>query len=308
MNYLSKMKQITLSAVCLFAFILTGHAQDKKEKDQEAIKKMCGCFEVNFDFAETFEYSNDSLYKGSEVKHDKALEWVELVEDSNDKIVMQHLLVVGNPSAPSVVKHWRQDWLYENTQLYTYDANNQWIYTQLPKQDVKGQWSQKVFQVDDSPRYEGSATWVHVDGKSFWENTTSAPLPRREYTQRNDYNLTVRRNRHAITKEGWIHDQDNDKVIRTEGKEDVVLAQEKGLNTYKKVADSKCKVAQDYWANNQKNWAIVRAKWDNVFERASDLKLEHKVDHKPLYAHFFSEDFTFDTKHVNDAIDSYVVE
>ena len=30
----------------------------------------------------------------------------------------------------------------------------------------------KIFQVDDSPRYEGTASWVHVDGKSYWENTT----------------------------------------------------------------------------------------------------------------------------------------
>ena len=30
------------------------------------------------------------------------------------------------------------------------------------KKDVRGQWTQKVYQVDDSPRYEGSSTWVHL--------------------------------------------------------------------------------------------------------------------------------------------------
>ena len=33
-----------------------------------------------------------------------------------------------------------------------------------------------------------------------------------------------------ITNEGWIHDQDNHKVIRESGKEDVLVADEKGYN------------------------------------------------------------------------------
>ena len=39
--------------------------KDKKKKDREAIKSMCGCYEVTFNFAETFNYSSDSLYKPS---------------------------------------------------------------------------------------------------------------------------------------------------------------------------------------------------------------------------------------------------
>ena len=54
--------------------------------------------------------------------------------------------------------------------------------TEKDKKDVKKQWTQKVYQVDDSPRYSGSATWVHVDGKRYWQNKTGAPLPRREYS------------------------------------------------------------------------------------------------------------------------------
>ena len=84
----------------------------------------------------------------------------------------------------------------------------------LPKIDVKGQWSQKVYQVDDSPRYEGTGTWVHVDGKSYWENVSNAPLPRRERTKRKDYNLMIRNNRHQITDQGWIQIQDNKKILK----------------------------------------------------------------------------------------------
>ena len=219
-------------------------SQTKKEQDQKAIKSMCGCYEVTFNFAETFNYSKDSTYVPSETKHDGGLEWVELLQDDENKISMQHLLIVGKPDSPYIVKHWRQDWEFENTDLYVYDHDNKWKYTKLPAESVKGQWTQKVFQVDDSPRYEGSASWVHVDGRSYWENTTDAPLPRREYTTRSDYNVTVRTNRHEIVSNGWIHDQDNDKVIREDGKKDILLAQEKGYNTYVKVANSKCKAAQ----------------------------------------------------------------
>ncbi|WP_335972699.1 DUF6607 family protein [Gaetbulibacter jejuensis] len=300
------MKQLTLTLLLLLACLTTVSAQSKKKQDIKAIKSMCGCYEVTFNFAETFEYSGDSTYIPSKVKHDKGLEWVQLVEDDKDKISMQHLLIVGPPNNKMIVKHWRQDWEFENTDLYEYNYDNSWNYVSLPKSDVKGQWTQKVFQVDDSPRYEGSASWVHVDGKSYWENTTSAPLPRREYTKRSDYNVTIRRNRHEIVDNGWIHDQDNDKVIREEGKADVVLAQEKGFNTYVKVEDSKCKAAQDYWKENEAKWAIVRAKWSEVFARHTNLSLEEKVDNKGLFKYLFDEENYKTAEEINSLIESFV--
>jgi hypothetical protein len=302
------MKQVTLFAALIMTFSLYGNAQNKKEQDQEAIKKMCGCYEVSFDFAETFEYSNDTTYVPSEVKHDKGLEWVELVEDAENKIVLQHLLIVGRSDKQSVIKHWRQDWLYENTELYMFDVNNKWNYTKLNEDAVKGQWTQKVFQVDDSPRYEGSASWVHIDGKSYWENSTDAPLPRREYTKRDDYNLTVRRNRHEIVAEGWIHDQDNDKVVRIEGYKDKVLAQEKGLNTYRKVDGSKCKIATNWWKENKETWSLVRLKWDDIFNQNVNLELKPKVDGKPLYRFLFSDEFSGSKEDISKTIESFIKE
>ena len=300
------MKQLSLLVVITFSTIFSLNAQNKKSQDQKAIKDMCGCHEVTFNFAETFEYSNDSTYKPSKTKIEKGLEWVQLVEDTDNKIVMQHLLIVGKPDSPYIVKHWRQDWEFENTNLYEYNHDNQWTFVNLPKNDVKGQWTQKVFQVDDSPRYEGSASWVHVDGRSYWENTTPAPLPRREYTTRSDYNVTIRTNRHEITKDGWIHDQDNDKVIRENGKNDVLLAKEKGYNTYVKVDANRCKAAQDYWTENKNKWALVRNKWKEVFARNKNLSLEEKVDNKDLFK-FLSEKDNYQTaEQINPLIESFV--
>lgn len=277
-------KSLFLSAAMALTCGL-GFSQDKKQQDIKSIKSMCGCYEVKFNFTETFSYPKDTLtYKPSETKHESALEWVELLEDTPNKIVMQHLLIVSDDM---IIKHWRQDWLYENTDLYSFDKGTSWKYKKLDKKAVKGQWTQKVYQVDDSPRYEGSSTWVHVDGKDYWANVADAPLPRREQTKRNDYNVLKRRNIHEITATGWNHEQDNDKLIRDDSGKDVLLAQEKGFDVYTKVPDIKCQAAQKWWIANNVLWKNVRDKWQTLFDRNKDLNLEAKVDRKALYSLLF---------------------
>ena len=279
--------------------------KSQKNKDVQAIKQMCGCFEVTFNFAETFEYSDDTLYKPSKTKHETALEWAGLVVDDKNKVSIQHILQIGNPAEPHIVKHWRQDWLFQNSDFYMFSHDNKWNFEKKSKAEVKGQWTQKVFQVDDSPRYEGSGSWIHVDGKSYWESTTDAPLPRREYTKRSDYNVTIRGNRQEITKNGWVHDQDNKKVLRETGKKDLILAEEKGYNTYVKVEDSRCKAAADWWKSNQEKWKLVRTKWAEVYGRNTNLALKAKVDNKPLYKHLYSKEYE-QQENIDKIIDSFV--
>ena len=299
------MKKIILSIIAI-GFMIAVSAQSKKQaKDLEAIKQMCGCFEVTFNFSETFNYSNDSLYRPSKNKVSKALEWAALVDNENDKISIQHILQVGNPAKPMIVKHWRQDWLFENRNFYMYNTENDWTFEKKRKKDVTGQWTQKVFQVDDSPRYEGSGTWVHIDGKSYWENITPAPLPRREYTTRSDYNLTMRGNRQEIKDFGWVHDQDNDKIIRENGKQDVLIAKEKGYNTYTRVDDSRCAAAANWWDVNTNKWATVRLKWEEIYNREKDLSLEAKVNNMALYKHLFDDAITQEEQ-INLLIESFV--
>ncbi len=299
------MKNLVLFIIVLFS-INSVNSQKKQNKDIEAIKKMCGCYEVTYNFAETFNYSKDSLYKPSKIKISGGLELAVLVEDENDIISIQHILQVGDPSNPMIVKHWRQDWLYENKNTYIFNANNSWIYNEKNKKEVKGQWTQKVFQVDDSPRYEGSGSWVHIDGKSYWENTTPAPLPRREYTIRSDYNLMMRGNRHEITKYGWLHDQDNSKIKRVMGKDDLIIAKEKGYNTYKKVNDNRCSIAKKWWIDNSNKWAIVRSKWEQIFNKKVDLYLKPTFENKPLYVYLFDEKIK-DKESINSLLESFVI-
>ena len=299
------MKKFVPVLSIILAFSLSANAQKKKTQDQESIKEMCGCFEVTFNFTETFNYSNDSIYRPSETKVDKGLEYALAIEDADNKISIQHLLQVGRPDDPMIIKHWRQDWLFENQDFYMYNGDNNWTFEKKSKDDVKGQWTQKVYQVDDSPRYEGSGSWVHVDGKNYWENTTTAPLPRREYTKRNDYNITLRGNRHEITNFGWVHDQDNEKVVRVAGSEDVILAKEKGYNTYKRVDESRCQASKDWWKAQEGKWKLVRSKWNDVYGRDKDLTLEEKVDNKVLYKYLFDDEITA-KKDINKIIESFV--
>ncbi len=300
-----RMKNLILLTTYLLIISSTYSQISKQEKDQNAIKKMCGCFEVGFNFSETFNYSDDTTYMPSKVKHTNALEWAELVEDSNDKIIIQHLLVVGGKDNPMIIKHWRQDWLFENNDFYMYNGDNKWNFVKKTDDEIKGQWTQKVYQVDDSPRYEGSSSWVHVDGKSYWENTTDAPLPRREYTQRSDYNITVRRNRHEITNYGWLHDQDNDKVIRNNNS-DFILAQEKGYNTYKRVDDSKCESAKTWWKKNHKFWEHTRDSWNQIYNQNKNLAMHSKVDGKKLYEKLFYIDLETSPKKIQKIIKAYI--
>ncbi|TAH18995.1 MAG: hypothetical protein EAZ08_10065 [Cytophagales bacterium] len=272
------MKKTSLFFAMLWLFCsIIAKGQDKKQQDITAIKNMCGCFEVAFDYAETF--SPDTAYKFVKPYHAKGVEWIVLEEDADSKLVLQHLLVI-NPT--TVIKHWREDWLYENTALLVYQGNRQWLFNKMNPEKVKGQWTQKVYEVEDSPRYEQTATWIHYDGRHYWESKTPAPLPRREYSKRTDYNVMIRLNHHEITDYGHLHEQDNQKIIRTEAQEQL-LVEEKGINAYRKVEDSKCIAAKEWWEKNRLFWADVRATWAEVFEQQKDIKMLDKVEDKNFF-------------------------
>ena len=279
-------KSIILTYLCIMTCIIN-YSQSKKYKDVESIKSMCGCFKIDFNFTETFVFSDDEDYKKSKTYKSGGLEWGHLIVDEKNKISIQHLLIVGSKQFPTIVKHWRQDWLYQNTALYTYDKNDKWSFVNMDKKDVRGQWTQKVYQVDDSPRYEGTSSWVHVDGKSYWENTTPAPLPRREFSKRSDYNVTLRGNRHEVTIKGWVHDQDNKKILKDDESLSV-LAHEKGYSNYTRVPDEDCKAAVDWWEKNSNKWKMVRDKWNTIYTLNQDLALKPAVDDKKLYSYLFS--------------------
>ena len=282
------MKPILLFALLLMSTVLV--AQSKKEQDRQAIKAMAGTYFVDFRYAETFAENPD--YKLKEPYRASGLEYIALDEDTEDKISLLHLLIMENSKGEkSIIKHWREDWLYENTDLYVYDHDLKWRYVKLSPEQVKGQWTQKVYSVDDSPRYEGTGTWVHVDGKHYWESVADAPLPRREYTKRSDYNVLRRKNRHILTDYGFLHEQDNIKIIRAEGRPDEELVQEKGLNMYKRVDDAEAGMpGKVWWEAHRPFWREVLAVWSDIYGTRKDLKFKEAKGDEKLFSALFELD------------------
>ncbi|MFA6276651.1 MAG: DUF6607 family protein [Pedobacter sp.] len=276
------MKKLTLLFVLLL-FASSISAQTKIDQDREAIKALAGFYKVTFNYAETF--SPDDDYKFHERHRSSAKEIAIILEDSPKKIVIQHLLVMRGDSM--VIKHWREDWTYEDTQILAYDKDNAWKKVTLSVNDVKGKWTQKVFQVDDSPRYQAIGTWVHVDGRHQWQSNTDSPLPRRENTERNDYNVLNRGNNLYLTANGWMFEQDNKKIIRSESG-DKLLAMEKGMEEFIKTDPKSFGYAQTWWKQKQAFWKDARETWDVVFAETNYLKLVPKVDDKLLYEQFFT--------------------
>jgi hypothetical protein len=248
-------------------------------KEQGAIKKLCGCFEVQFMYAETF--APDTAYALHKPYKASGLEWVEAEETSDKKFVFQHLLLVNDTT---IIKHWREDWEYNRNDWWVFDHDAAWKHVIRPG-NVKGEWTQTVWEVDDAPRYQGSGRWVFNDNKYYWENTADAPLPRREYTHRSDYNVLQRGNRIIITDTGWVHEQENKKIIRADGAADKLLAQEKGFNIYHRTDASKCAKAAAWWAGHRQFWNTVRSSWAEVMKNKDSIHLLKKAEGQFLYEH-----------------------
>jgi hypothetical protein len=257
------------------------------QEDSQAIKSMSGCFEVKFNFIETFV--TDPTYPVKSLPYtETALEWVTVDLDSTNEVHLQHILVIPGGS----MKHWRQEWRYESRDIWAFmgrkdfdNTDSSLIWQKTKTFPIKGYWTQTVTQVDDSPRYECSAPWIHYGSTSYWECKAPAPLPRREFTKRNDYDILNRRNRHSIEPWGWMHEQDNEKII---SKNKSKIAEEKGYNSYTKVSEDKCKSAADWWGTNKPYWNAIQNIWHNKSLSQDLLVLKPKYNGNSLWMELFS--------------------
>lgn len=256
----------------------------KFEQDRQAILGMAGEYDVTFDFEETL-----ALREGYELKEpytSKASELVLVLKDEPTHISMQHLLVVSHGDKTHVVKHWRQDWRYESIMGYDFKGDRVWQPIEYTADDAKGAWVQSVYQVDDSPRYWGLGKWAHKDGVSTWSAPTNRPLPRREHSKRDDYQVLGAVNTHVVTADGWMHYQSNHK-IDTKSQDDHVIALESGVNTYAKTTTTDFSEAYEYWENTDAYWAQVRAAWSDIYAERPPLVLRSRVKGDAMFTHIF---------------------
>lgn len=265
---------------------------DKVERDRRAILAMAGGYRTSFDFIETAGFTPG--YSPSRPYQSWATETIYVIENGDDFISLQHILVMffehddGSVSEPMVVKHWRQDWRYEDRDIRQFLGMKTWEREHLTRRQARGTWSQAVYQVDDSPRYESWGKWVHRDGYSSWESEeTWRPLPRREFSVRDDYDVLVGTNRHTITPTGWVHEEDNLKVALSAVAEyranDPVLAREVGVNRYERIENHDFTAGDQYWQRTRAFWADVRQAWREVYAANDRFKVKSNVDGERLF-------------------------
>jgi len=275
---------------------------DKKDKDRHAILSMIGEYRANFEFTEMYgaptDYPLDIPYKswGTEI--------VLPIINMENMISLQHILVMymqnkdGEVQGPYVQKHWRQDWTYEDKNILVFEGDKKWVNENV--KDVNGTWSQAVYQVDDSPRYESYGLWKHEKGVSRWiSDITPRPLPRREFSVRSDYNLISAINKISVMKWGWVMEEINDKIKTP----DIYIGSEYGVARYQKIQNYNFQPAYDYWNETKDYWNIVRETWDKILLNNYQICLKDKVNDSPLYIYKFNYAEEFKSK--KSLIESY---
>ncbi len=265
------------------------------ERDRRAILALTGSYEVKFEFIESFLI--DTAKNLDRPYASKATEFIKVIEDRGDFISLQHTLVMffkhnGQIQGPIVTKHWRQDWQWEGSERFIFQGDKQWNRVPVKANEVEGKWVWSVYHVDDSPRYTGIGEWEHYKSASVFEtNTMSRPLPRREFSVRNDYELLMGKETLVLTPQTWYHEQ---KAFKHKNKlknsqfNGSFLARELGQNTYKRIKNFDWSAGEKYWAQTKGYWSDVRAVWRDLFSRQS-VTLRKKVNNQPLYTRHFNQ-------------------
>lgn len=275
------------------------------ERDRAAILAMAGDYRASFDFLETAVYpSPDALAADARIKPSRpyrswGTERVYVASDSGAFISLQHVMVMfyeddkGAKQGPMVIKHWRQDWRFEPAHISAFRGHRIWERLTLDPAERKGAWSQSVYHVDDSPRYASAGRWEHNASFSTWAGqATRRPLPRREHSVRSDYHALEGRNRHTILPGGWLHEQDNLKlVLDSAGKLDATApyrSREIGVDRYDLIQGFDFSAGDDYWKGTGPFWARVRARWASLLDAPSRLRADETCKGEPAFAAFFS--------------------
>jgi len=259
------------------------------ERDRRAILAMAGGYRASFEFLETVGYAPD--FEPARPYQSWGTEYIYVVEDSGDFISLQHIMVMffhqdGELVGPMVMKHWRQDWQYQDAEILEYRGKGKWQTRKLDKAQRKGRWSQHVYHVDDSPRYASVGSWEHTDSFSVWESgQTWRPLPRRESSVRDDYDLLEGLNRHIILPTGWVQEEENRK--RRLDRTPSYLAKELGNNRYQRIKDFDWQAGDAYWRETGPFWEAVRGYWQSLIESKGYLEIKTIHQGVPMFAALF---------------------
>jgi hypothetical protein len=267
------------------------------ERDRRAILSMAGEYRVTFDFLEMAQFPAPG--EPNAPYQSWGTEKVYVDHDDGKSISLVHILEMrviqqdGSVSEPMVTKHWRQDWRYEPTHIVEYQGRDRWRRRKLDAGEAAGAWSQTVYQVDESPRYASTGRWLHTPSFSTWlSGDTQRPLPRREWSVRDDYQTLIGTNRHTIDSTGWIQEENNLKAVLTAAREiDAArpyLAREYGVARYERIRDQDFAAADRYYERTRRFWNEVRDRWSATFAAKGEVTLKGPVDKLGLFMSLFA--------------------
>jgi hypothetical protein len=266
------------------------------EHDRRAILAMAGDYRVTFDSLEIEAFQpaaeRDKPYQSW------GTERVYVDSDTGTYISLVHILDMrilqddGTLSEPIVTKHWRQSWQYEPKELVEYKGQNRWERRKLSSTERSGQWSQTIYQVDESPRYASVGRWNHTGSFSTWMSAdTWRPLPRREWSVRSDYQVLLGTNRHTITATGWLQEENNLKmVLSKDGTVDSTQpyrAREYGVARYSRMRGGDFQAADEYYQHTRAFWTSVLTNWHELFQSHPVVTLRAPVDQAGLFRKLF---------------------
>lgn len=262
------------------------------ERDRRAILAMTGNFRVNFDFLEVAAFAGD----GSRARPYQSwgTEKVFIDRDEPRHVSLVHILEMhvlgadGKPMPPMVTKHWRQEWTYEPTHLVEYQGDNRWTRRALAEAERRGKWAQVVYQVDESPRYGSLGRWEHSASFSTWiSGETARPLPRREWSVRQDYQLLRGTNRHTVTPTGWLQEENN--LKEASGAALPYVGREYGVARYERIGGDYFAEAGKYYEATRAYWREVLAAWDQMLAPGATVRLAANSDQSGAYAELFEQ-------------------
>jgi small-conductance mechanosensitive channel len=285
------------------------------ERDRRAILAMAGAYRVTFDFLEVTPFRADA--KRDRPYQSWGTERVYVDRDDGRFISLSHILAMrivqkdGTLSETFVTKHWRQDWQYEPQEIVEYRGRERWERSKV--RSPAGQWSQTVYQVDESPRYAGVGTWQHSHSFSSWiSGDTWRPLPRREWSVRKDYQVLIGTNRHTITSTGWVQEENNLKAVLEDNRQlaavEPYLSREYGVARYERIQSPDFGAADEYFERTREFWGKVRDAWATRLRATPQITLRAPVDQAGLFQKLFEHAEQIAAKETPATDDATVIE
>jgi hypothetical protein len=275
--------------VSLFTFLMTPMLLADFKTEMDVIKKMAGCYLVDYNFVETkaIKTGYDLDRRVYDVNTNKSVyEMIVPIEKSPTELRLQHILFTRDLKTgemTSILKHQAEDWQYEANFFFDFNSPGHWTFMELKNNAQK--WLRKVTHLDDGLRYQCASRWDLTQKNPEWSCENFAPIPGRETRDmgRKDYNTLERSSKIVVYADSFLERQNNVKTIwTTESKE--ALAQETGKTWWIKQEASQCEEANQFFKGHERFWRILMEVWEEYLTKPGNVSELSTIEGEPRYS------------------------